>query len=35
MGVKITELGLGVILIEPDCFEDFRGFSSEIFSDCT
>ena len=35
MGIKVTELGLGVKLIEPDYFEDYRGYYSEIFSERT
>ena len=32
MGAKITELGLGVKIIEPDYFEDFRGYYCETYS---
>ena len=32
MGVKVSELGLGVLIIEPDYFEDYRGYYSESYS---
>ncbi len=32
MGIKVTELGLGVKIIEPDKFTDYRGYYSEVFS---
>jgi dTDP-4-dehydrorhamnose 3,5-epimerase len=32
MAIKIYDLGLGVKIIEPDRFYDFRGYYSEIFS---
>ena len=32
MGAKISELGLGVKIIEPDYFEDFRGYYCETYS---
>lgn len=35
MGAKITDIGLGVKIIEPDKFEDYRGYYSEIFSERT
>ena len=32
MGSKIIEIGLGVLIIEPDYFEDYRGYYSESYS---
>jgi len=32
MGIKVRELGLGVLIIEPDYFEDNRGYYSESYS---
>lgn len=32
MGIKVSELGLGVLIIEPDYFEDFRGYYTESYS---
>ena len=32
MGAKIYDIGLGVKVIEPDYFEDFRGYYSEVYS---
>ena len=32
MGVKVSDIGLGVKVIEPDYFEDFRGYYSESYS---
>lgn len=32
MGIKVSELGLGVLIIEPDYFEDYRGYYSESYS---
>lgn len=32
MGAKITELGMGVKIIEPDYFEDYRGYYCETYS---
>lgn len=32
MGIKVSELGLGVLVIEPDYFEDYRGYYSESYS---
>jgi dTDP-4-dehydrorhamnose 3,5-epimerase len=32
MGVKVRNIGLGVLVIEPDYFEDFRGYYSESYS---
>lgn len=33
MGIKVIEIGLGVKIIEPDKFTDYRGYYSEIFSE--
>ena len=35
MGAKITDLGLGVKLIEPDHFHDYRGYYCETYSSRT
>lgn len=35
MGAKITDIGLGVKVIEPDYFEDHRGYYSEVYSERT
>ena len=32
MGIKVTDIGMGVKIIEPDRFYDYRGYYSEIFS---
>jgi dTDP-4-dehydrorhamnose 3,5-epimerase len=32
MGIKISDIGLGVLIIEPDYFEDYRGYYSESYS---
>lgn len=32
MGIKVSELGLGVLIIEPDYYEDHRGYYSESYS---
>lgn len=32
MGAKVTDIGLGVKIIEPDYFEDYRGYYSEVYS---
>jgi dTDP-4-dehydrorhamnose 3,5-epimerase len=32
MGIKVEEIGLGVKIITPDKFCDYRGYYSEIFS---
>lgn len=32
MGAKITDIGLGVMVIEFDYYEDFRGYYSESYS---
>ena len=32
MGAKISDIGLGVKVIEPDYFEDYRGYYCETYS---
>lgn len=32
MGIKVTEIGLGVKIIEPDYYEDYRGYYCEVYS---
>lgn len=32
MAIKVQDLGMGVLLIEPDYYEDYRGYYSESYS---